>query len=170
MRKAFWCMILLLIISANSASSQIRYDKIDYYVYLFVKNTEWPAKVLKDTFLIGVIGDTRANAKLLRLANKQKLKGFPTELRIFKSQKEVGFSHLLFVPSKYSDNFHKVIPHTNPSTLVITESIGHALAGSSINIIWEDEFSGKMHFEVNRAAFEKGGLRMSSDLSKNKIR
>ena len=170
MNKLSLTILFLLFIGLTNANSQIRYGKLDYYTYLFIKNIEWPKETLQDTFRIATFGETEANGKLKILADKQRLKGLPTELLVFHSIDEIKDCHTLFIPRKYDEFIESIVKKVKKHTVIITERPGHAFKGSAININWDSEFSTNMHFEVNSSAFSKGGLKMSDALAHNRIK
>ena len=69
MRKII--VIFILVMGFMPLMGQERYHKLDYYMYLFAKNIEWPDSLLEDNFIIGVMGDTDANQHLVFLADNE---------------------------------------------------------------------------------------------------
>lgn len=159
-------ILTCLLIAGQSVTSfgQEHYHKLDYYMYLFAKNIDWPDSVMDEYFYIGVLGETDANKNLQDLADHQKMKYLPIKIKTFANPEEISFCHLLFLPDALSESMPKVLKHMSLNTLLVTETPGKAVLGSGINISWINKYE-NINYEINKAAFRKAGLRISSQLT-----
>ncbi len=162
MRKIVFVLIFMIAWASN-ASAQEHYHKLDYYLYLFAKNIQWPDSLETDNFVIGVLGETDANSHLFDLAEHQEIRGLKIKVKEFQSPSDIDFCHLLFIPDALSDKIPQAMKLMSLNTLLITETPGQAVLGSGINIEWMKHYE-KIHYEINKAAFRKAGLKINPEL------
>ena len=156
-------LVGILVSCAFTVLSQDHYQKLDYYMYLFAKNIEWPDTLYNDFFYIGVLGHSEANSHLQDLADHERMKDMDIKILVFDNMEDIEFCHLLFLPETEGDIIKKVINKISIHTLVVTELPGSAVKGSGINIHWLQK-GNKIHYELNKAAFRKGGMTISRQL------
>ena len=84
------------------------------------------------------------------------------ELRTFKPNDKLSVCHIVFVPATEKHQADRIVRGLKGSrTLTVGETEGFAVLGGIINLTVE---ANKVHFEVNRLAAERAGLKISSRL------
>jgi hypothetical protein len=147
---------------ASHAQADYRFHSI--FIYNFTKYIQWPAAQQSGDFVIGVLGNSTSVIDELTKVTANKTVGTQKiVVKKFKSAAEAGDCHILFIPSSGSHNFDDVQSKLKGKpTLVITEKTGLAQKGSGINFIMQDN---KWKFELNEAATQSAGLKVSRELS-----
>ena len=156
-------LVLILFLASVTARSQVNYEKLDYYMYLFIKNIEWPDSINTDLFIVGVLGEGEAIPNIMDLEKNQPFFDKRIKVNHFDSVEDMDFCHMLFVPSSLNTPVKKILEKVSVHTLLVTEVPGQAFEGSGINIYWENK--GKdIYFELNRSAFRRSGLKILPQL------
>ncbi|MEM6523993.1 MAG: YfiR family protein [Bacteroidota bacterium] len=138
------------------------YQLHSVYIYSFIKYVEWPNEGRSD-FTIGVYGDSPVSEHLQKMASVKKAGDRHIKIIKIKGLGDLSNLEMLFIPNSKVDEFDVIKSKLEGSnTLIITESAGLGQVGSNINFI---EMSGKLRFELNRAAMQKQNLRVSSELT-----
>jgi hypothetical protein len=147
---------------ASHAQTDYRFHSI--FIYNFTKYIQWPAGQQSGDFVIGVLGNGANIVEELTKITANKTVGTQKiVVKKFKSAAEAGTCHILFIPSSGSHNFDDVQNMLKGKpTLVITEKSGLAQKGSGINFILQDN---KWKFELNEAATQASGLKVSRELT-----
>jgi hypothetical protein len=140
------------------------------YLYNFGRYVEWPAEnaaaaggTAPSEFVIGVVGDSPVLTPLRTIAANKKVAGRSIALGEFKAERDFRACQLLFVPAGQDPELVKAIlkkAHAS-ATLVVGEEEGFALKHGHIGFYSEQN---SMKFEINAAAAEKAGLKISSKL------
>jgi hypothetical protein len=134
------------------------------FIYNFTKYIQWPAEHQSGDFIIGVLGSSAISAELEKMAANKTVGAQKIVVKKFKSITEAADCHILFLPSTGNYNFDDVRnKFKGKPTLIITEKSGLAQKGSGINFIMQDN---KWKFELNEAATQSAGLKVSRELSK----
>ncbi|MEM9858301.1 MAG: YfiR family protein [Bacteroidota bacterium] len=153
--------LVFLSIGCTKVSAQ-NYQLHSVYIYSFIKYVEWPATSQGD-FIVGVYGDSPVYDHLLKMAAVKKAGDRNIKIQKISAMESIADLEMLFVSNKQSDEFDTIKEQlAGSSTLIITESNGLGEEGSNINFV---EMSGKLKFELNRAAMERQNLKVSSELT-----
>ena len=146
----------------TQAQTDYRFHSI--FIYNFTKYIQWPAEQQSGDFVIGVLGNaTNVVEELTKITANKSVGAQKIVVKRFKSVAEAGACHILFIPSSGSNNFDNVQSTLKGKpTLVITEKSGLAQKGSGINFILQDN---KWKFELNEAATQSSGLKVSRELT-----
>lgn len=150
----------------TQAQTDYRFHSI--FIYNFTKYIQWPAQQQTGDFVIGVLGNaTNVVEELSKITANKTVGSQKIVVKKFKSAAEASACHILFIPSSGSHNFDDAqnILKGKP-TLVITEKSGLAQKGSGINFILQDN---KWKFELNEAATQSSGLKVSRELAQMAI-
>jgi ribosomal protein L16/L10AE len=84
------------------------------------------------------------------------------EVRTLKPNDKLSVCQIVFVPSAEKQQADRIVSGLKgSSTLTVGETDGFAVLGGIINLTIE---ANKVHFEVNRVAAERAGLKISSRL------
>lgn len=163
MKKNIYVLLLFVFVACfSNASYAQNSDQKFHSVFIlnFIKYIQWPA--VNVDFVIGVLGEADIIAELERSSQNKNVAGKKIIVRKLDDLSAVGECHVLYIPNGKSKSLESVLEKTaGKSTLVITEKNGLAKKGSGINFILKD---GRWKFELNKAATEKAGLKVSSDL------
>jgi hypothetical protein len=134
------------------------------FIYNFTKYIQWPAQQQSGDFVIGVLGSSAISAELEKMAVNKMVGSQKIVVKKFKSAAEATDCHILFLPNTGNHNFDDLQrKFKGKPTLLITEKPGLAEKGSGINFIIQDN---KWKFELNEAATQSSGLKVSKELSK----
>jgi hypothetical protein len=161
----FWLFLLMGVVfhfDAKAQAADYRFHSV--FIYNFTKYIQWPAAQQSGEFVIGVLGTSAISAELEKMAANKMVGTQKIVVKKYKSAAEATDCHILFLPSTSTYNFddiHKKFK--GKPTLVITEKPGLAQKGSGINFIMQDN---KWKFELNEAATQSAGLKVSKELSK----
>ena len=162
------CSVLFLLIVLIGGSQQKLFAQ-DYrfhsvFIYNFTKYIQWPEASNSGDFVIGVLGDSPIISELEKMASTKTAGSQKFVIKKIESVAEVNKMQILFIPNARSKFLEEVIGKVGSQpTLVITEKPGLGQKGSGINFILVD---GKWKFELNRAATDKGGLKISGELAR----
>jgi hypothetical protein len=134
------------------------------FIYNFTKYIQWPTEQQAGDFVIGVLGNSSISADLEKMAMNKTVGTQKIVVKKFKSVSEIADCHILFIPSNSNVSFDDVQnKFKGKPTLLITEKTGLAQKGSGINFVLQDN---KWKFELNEAATQSAGLKVSKELSK----
>lgn len=156
-------IVLFLAMSSLSALAQ-NYKMHSVFIYSFTRYVQWPDAYNQGDFEILVLGDSPIINELKTLAQAKKVGDRTIKVTKIKSASEIKKCNMLFVPADKSAQITEVMDKVNSqSILVVTEEQGLGAKGSNINFIVKD---GKLAFELNQAAVNKQGLKVSNELSR----
>lgn len=135
------------------------------FIERFTRFIDWPAgSDGKGTFVIGVVGENPFNGFLERMAAQYRIKNRPVEIRTINELSQIDSCQLVFIASTERDRLRRILAHTESKPiLTVADSTGFAQQGVIINFYNAGD---KVHFEINEAAGERSGLRVSSKLLK----
>jgi hypothetical protein len=166
-RKLILCCSLLALgamlhVNVQAQTTDYRFHSV--FIYNFTKYIQWPAAHQSGDFVIGVLGNSAISSELEKMAANKTVGAQKIVVKKFKSLAEAADCHILFLPSMGNYNFDDVqTKFKGKPTLLITERTGLAQKGSGINFIMQDN---KWKFELNEAATQSAGLKVSKELSK----
>ncbi len=139
------------------------------YLYNFGRYVEWPEPVARaadggrPAFVIGIVGDSPVATPLRSIVATKKIGDRPIELRQFKSEKDYQPCHVLFVPAGQDLELTAAIlkKARQTPTLIVGEEDGFSQKRGHISFYPEQN---NLKFEINAAAAEQAGLKISSKL------
>lgn len=135
------------------------------YLYNFFKFVEWPRESLEGdgTLTICVLGDDPIVQVIETLQGKS-VGSRTLRVRVVQDISEVSERcHLVYIPAVERLYFPSVLPlfHDRP-VLLVSDMPGFAKQGGAIGFVWVGK---NIRFEINLAAVECRGLKISSKLS-----
>lgn len=135
------------------------------FLYNFTKFVEWPAGSFREPdgpLLICIVGHDPFSDILEGELRARNVGGHPVELRTFKPNDQLSVCQIVFVPATERLQVDRIVRGLKgASTLTVGETEGFAMLGGIINLTVEDN---KVHFEINRLAAERAGLKIGSKL------
>jgi ribosomal protein L16/L10AE len=135
------------------------------FLYNFTKFVEWPPgsyPAPHSPFLICIVGHDPFNQTLEAELRTRNVADHPLEVRTLKANDKLNACQIVFVPAPEKQQEDRIVSGLKGiSTLTVGESEGFAVLGGIINFTVD---ANKVHFEVNRVAAERAGLKLSSRL------
>ena len=153
---------LLAVMAAGQASEyQVKAEDIER----FTRFIDWPAgSEGHSTFLIGVVGENPFNGYLDKMAAQYRIKNRPVEIRAITDFSQIDSCQLVFICGTERDRLRRILMHTESKPiLTVGDTAGFAQQGVIINFYNAGD---KVRFEMNEAAIERSGLRVSAKLLK----
>jgi len=137
------------------------------YLYYFATFVDWPAQALArhgDDFVIGVLGEDPFGPLLEETLRGKTAHDRRFVVKRFTRVKDALESNILFVSTSEEERLPFILKTVEGAQiLTIGETEGFAERGGQIGLRTE---GGKVRFQVNVAAAEQAGLRISSQLLK----
>lgn len=164
---AAWLIVLLL------AAGLVRADEPQYSEYQvkgaflakFAMFVEWPEKTFpsKQTpVVIGILGEDPFGPQFEAALKREGANGRPFVLKHFNTPKELTDCQILFVGASESQRWQEILEAArHKAILTVGDQERFARRGGMVNFIKEGD---RLRFEVNAAAVEAGGLKMSAKL------
>jgi hypothetical protein len=147
------------------AQSLSEYQVKAAFLYNFAKFVEWPPNLFndpRDPFVLCVAGDDPFGNLLDGIVLGKTANGHPLAVRRLRREQEARSCQILFVSSSERNRLRPVLKSLRgASVLTVGETDGFAQEGGMINLTLEDN---RVHFEINVAAAERAGLKISSKL------
>lgn len=134
------------------------------FVYNFVKFVDWPKEAFSDNrapIIVGLVGEDSTNSAIDQTINGKTANGRRLLIKRFPTFRSITRCHILFIGSSQKDNLRQILAAVGPSVLTIGETERFAQMGGIINFTTVDH---KLRFEINPAAAEKAGLKISAKL------
>jgi hypothetical protein len=129
---------------------------------------EWPSTAFRNPdapLVICIIGRDPFRSDLEAELRTRKVGDHPVEVRTLTSNDKPGACHIVFVPvteKHQADRILRGVPASG--ILTIGETDGFAVLGGIINLTVE---ANQVHFEINRTAADRAGLKIGSKLLSN---
>jgi len=173
-RKLFTYMILYGICTALFVPSKVvaepgrpaEYTVKATLLYKFSKFVEWPAATFDkpDAPIMLCILGKDPFGEFLNIIKGKRVKGRLFLIGKHSDVLSTGGCHILFVSSSEKENLGAVLSNLkNRPVLTVSDIKGFARQGGMINLIIAGK---KVRFEINPAAAERSGLKISSRLLK----
>jgi hypothetical protein len=165
-------LLLLAAVFAGHAQGADEIDLLEYkvkmaFLYNFAKFVEWPATAFKthdSPLVIGILGDTRLPPDLEQAVKGRTVNGRQVIIHRSKSIEDLLEAHVLFISYSEQADYGRIMRMLNGrGVLTVGESPEFLRQGGVINFVLRDN---KVRFEIDRAAAEREGLRISSQLLK----
>jgi hypothetical protein len=174
-RSAYaWLTLLILVLAVwtpvhaeSDAFVPKEYQIKAAFLYNIPKFVEWPATsfaTASDPIVIGIFGNSPFGDQLEIIVKDRKINGRDIVVRHITMVEDVKTLHLLFLSAADDKQFaaiKAVIQHS--AVLTVGESSAFADAGGTVNFVLVGD---KVRFEINMAAAELAGLKISSQLQK----
>ncbi|HVD98273.1 MAG TPA: YfiR family protein [Cytophagaceae bacterium] len=152
----------LLLTSMLQTNAQVNYKIHSLFMYKFTQYIEWPAN--SGDFVIGVIGNSPIISELESIAATKKVDTRNIVVKKMSASADLSGCQMVFISEGQSSSIGSIAAKLQGKPiLLVSESPGAAKKGSGINFVIVDD---KMKFELNKAAVEKQGLKVSGDLAK----
>jgi hypothetical protein len=158
----FLGMMFLLCASVNAQEAS-EYQVKAAFIYNFAKFVEWPGNANPDApLLIGVLGKDPFGSEIDRAVEGKTVNGRRLMIKRFSSLEAYQYCHILFISSSERNNLPQIIAAVrNSNVLTVSETDRFAQIGGIINFV---TIENRIRFEINQAAAERAGLKISSKL------
>lgn len=167
MVRALFAGFLLAILSVAAASAQTasEYDVKAAFLYNFTKFVEWPPAAFpaeSSQLKVCILGDNPFGKSLESVIAGEEVQGRKLQLWEMDILHSPDFCHILFISRSERARIPAVLMAVQGSpVLTVSETDGFLEKGGTINFKIQE---GKVRFEINPGAAERGGLKMSSKL------
>jgi hypothetical protein len=135
------------------------------FLYNFAKFVEWPANAYRAPgapLAICIVGRDPFSPDIEGELRTRAVSGHPVEFLTLKPTDTLSACHMVFIPVTEKDQADKIVRGLKGSCiLTVGETEGFAALGGIINLTVEGN---KVHFEINRLAADRAGLKISSKL------
>jgi hypothetical protein len=135
------------------------------FLYNFTKFVEWPSYSFRSPgapFAICVVGRDPFSLDIENELRTRPAGDRPVEFVALKQTDALNVCHIVFIPVTEKDQAAGIVRSLKGSSaLTVGESEGFAVRGGIINFTIE---GGNVHFEINRLAADRAGLKISSRL------
>ncbi len=167
--RACWCGLLFAGVSLLRDQAEVtkEYQIKAAFLYNFTKFVEWPADHFATAdapIVIGVLGKNPFGDELGNIVQGRKVNGRAIVITAVVSATEVAAVDLVFVAAGEEPRLEGLVAvlHAH-GVLTVGESPRFVALGGIINFVLEGD---KIRFEIDTAAAERSGLRLSSQLLK----
>ncbi len=135
------------------------------FLYNFTKFVEWPPDSFRDPsapLVICIVGHDPFRQDLEAELGSRKVGNHPVKIRTQMPIDKLSACHIVFVPVTEKNQSDRILRGLRGlRTLTVGETEGFAVLGGIINLTVEDN---KVHFEINRLAADRAGLKIGSRL------
>jgi hypothetical protein len=164
-----WVLILLLLLQSWTGNTQqgqySEYQVKGAFLVKFAMFVDWPTKSFPDArtpITIGILGEDPFGGEFEAALKSEIANGRHFELKRFRNLQELTDCHMIFVNGPESQRLPEILTATrDKAVLIVGDRDRFAHEGGMVNFIKE---SGKVRFEVNAAAIEAHGLKISAKL------
>lgn len=166
----FTFLVAWLLLSTSPEALSQNQENAEYSVKLaflfnFTKFVEWPPDSYRDPqapLVICIVGHDPFRQDLEVELRTRKVGEHPVEVRTLRTSDKLSACHIVFVPVTEKVQAHRILSGLQgSSTLTVGETTGFAALGGIINLTVEGN---NVHFEVNRLAADRAGLKIGSRL------
>jgi hypothetical protein len=152
--------------TAAGAASRVREYKIKAAFLLnFMQFVEWPAPITtnRETALVlGICGEDPFGSTLDDTVKGETVRGHPLVIKRARRAADLTECHLVFVCQSEKDRLKEIFQTSREGSALMVSDIEHFCPqGGMIGLVTEN---GRIKFEINQAAAEQKGLRISSKL------
>lgn len=164
MNKNFKIFLALFLFASSLQAQVSEYDFKAAFIERFTRFIEWPVEIEDDnfdnSFKIAVLGKNPFGKALDELFDEVKIKGLKVEIVYILDVKDIKSVNLLFMGSSGNNHIQEWIDViAEKPILMISDTEGFCEKGSHINMYKEGNY---IRFEINKEAFKKSGLTVSS--------
>lgn len=151
--------------AASSAWGAAEYEVKAAFLYNFTRFVSWPAATPEDKRLpivIGVLGVSPFGDALEEAVRGKTLDGRPLTVRYSRNLVDLGDVHVLFICRSEADRVPQILTalHGRP-VLTVADLPNFTAQGGMVRFFFQER---RVAFEINPAAAEYAGLRVSSRL------
>jgi len=171
LRASFFAIVAgVLYLSASPKALSQNEEGAEYSVKLgflfnFTKFVEWPPDSFRNPgtpLVICIVGHDPFRQDLEAELQTRKVGDHPVEVRTQTPNDKLSVCHVVFIPVTEKNQSDRILRGLQGSrTLTVGETEGFAVLGGIINLTVEDN---KVHFEINRLAADRAGLKIGSRL------
>ena len=161
---AFALLLLAFRPAAAQESASLEYGVKAAFLYNFTKFVEWPASAFPErgSLRLCVFGSDPFGKSLQTVVEGEQAQGRPITLLRLDSLGDPRLCHILFLSRKETERLPAVLAAVQGApVLTVGEAPGVLEKGGGVNFVLKE---GKVRFEINQAAVEGNGLKMSSKL------
>jgi hypothetical protein len=141
------------------------YEVKAVFLFNFAQFIDWPESALADTnavFVIGVLGEDPFGAVLDQIVSGERIRGRPLTVRRFRKQEDARGCHLVFVSRSEKGHLTDIVRRLGgQGILTVSDVESFSRLGGMITF---KMVQGRVQFEINVAAAEKEGFRLSAKL------
>ena len=153
------CFVIVQLFTQNSIGQSKEYMLKAGFLEKFARLSEWPKETAMDTFKIAVIGESPFNGALEKMYSDFKILDKPVKINYIATIYELENSQILFISASENENLPYILAEIeNKPVLTVGETKGYARKGVMINFY--ETNMGTVHFEINRKAVRKSGIKM----------
>lgn len=164
-RSVFLGALLVLLPAGAFAQTASEYDVKAAFLYNFTKFVEWPPAAFpaeSSQLRLCILGDNPFGTTLESLIEGEEVQGRRLQYLRVDVLHSPGHCHVLFISRSERARIPAVLMALRGSpVLTVSETDGFLEWGGTINFKIQE---GKVRFEINPGAAERGGLKMSSKL------
>ena len=159
-------MLLGILLVSSCVQAGVNSEGNEYsikamFLLNFIKYVEWPIENTKNTFQIGVVGDSEIYDALTVLTTKRSSEGQKVEIKRFEERNSANYQ-MIFISNtngKRSDELIK--KYSAKGILIISEEEKGKSKLAGINLFNQDN---KIRFEINLTSVKNNGMKVSSKL------
>jgi len=166
--RAFLIMAFLLAAGSGQPAEPPQFAENQVkgaFLAKFAIFVEWPGKPVpasQTPIVIGILGDDPFGPQFESALAKETINGRPFALKHLKDPQDASGCQILFISASEGARLPGILAATrNQPILTVGDQERFAHQGGMINFVKQD---GKIRFEINTAAVEAGGLKMSAKL------
>jgi hypothetical protein len=166
-----WLTVALLLLTfivkvAAAEDPVLEYRVKAGFLFNFAKFVEWPAGKLSTAeapIVIGVLANDPAAPVLQETLQGKSANKHPLDVKILNDLSQIGACHIFFLGKTQKDRLNDVLAQAQRAPLLtLGESERFAEGGGMINLVRKQD---SFRFEVNLAAAERAGLKISAKLA-----
>ncbi len=157
-------IIVIAVTGGAQAQTPTEYQVKATYLYNFSKFVEWPANVNGDPstpIIIGILGDDPFGSEIERTIDGKTSNGRRLVIKRFPKLRALEYCHILFISSSERNSLRQTLAAVGPGVLTVGEADRFIQTGGIINFVFVDN---TVHFEINKPAAERAGLKISAKL------
>jgi hypothetical protein len=132
------------------------------FIYSFTRNIEWPAIVIKDNFIICVLGESKIVQELKDLASTKKISNRTVAILMVQSGQSIPDCNVLFITKENDKQISSTskLLGTKP-VLIISDRSSGCKFGAGINFILRNQ---NLNFEINKTNILARGLLVNTQI------
>ena len=154
-------------VTLAQAPAATEYEIKAAFLYNFAKFVEWPPEALaapSAPIVIGVLGTDPFGHTLDQIVADKQIGGHPLVIKRLKDASEADGCQIVFVGASDRTALKRLVQSkTRHAILTVGEMEGFAQEGGIIQFVIQDN---KVRFQINAAAADKAGLKISAQLLK----
>lgn len=145
---------------------ELEYEVKAAFLVKFAMFVQWPTNALaadvQGPLVVGILGEDPFGAKFDQAVKNERVQGRAVEIRRAQTATELLHCQIVFICASEAARFKEVLAvFKERPVLTVADEPGFATLGGMIGFFKE---TGKVRFEINAAAIERAGLKVSSKL------